>query len=80
MHPAPLTTDTLYVVSDLSDAHINGARTRHWRTTMVTNSIIAARKWAGADSIITEHPADEAWAIHATRVLPDAALSHQIAA
>lgn len=80
MHSAPLTTDTLYVVSDFWKPWNGDMSKAHWRTSMVTNSIVAARKWAGADSIITEHPASEAWAIHATRVLPDAALSHQIAA
>ncbi len=52
----------------------------HWRTSMVTNSILAARNWAGPESIITEHPEAEAWAIHATRVLPDAAITNAIAA
>lgn len=73
-------THRLYIVSDWCDAHIGGKRTWHWRTMGVFNHLSGARSWAGPESIITTHDADEAWAIHAARVLPDAALSHQVAA
>jgi len=68
----------LYIVSDRRACAPDWVP--HWRTSMVTNSIIAARKWAGPESIITEHDSEEAWAIHATRVLPDAAIINAIAA
>lgn len=68
----------LYIVSDLASCAPDWQP--HWRTMGVFNWIEGARKWAGPESIITEHDEAEAWAIHATRVLPDAALSHQIAA
>lgn len=80
MTSTDLTTDTLYVVSDFRLPWNGDVSKGEWRTSMVTNSIVAARKWAGPESIITEHDAAEAWAIHETRVLPDAALSQQIAA
>jgi hypothetical protein len=59
-----------YIVSDWREAHINGKRTWHWRTMAVTNSIVAARKFAGPDSIITAHTFEEADQIHSARVLP----------
>lgn len=70
----------LYIVSDLVKPWASHVARSHWRTMGVFNNRAAAKAWAGPESIITEHEADEAWAIHATRVLPDAALSHQIAA
>jgi Tfp pilus tip-associated adhesin PilY1 len=80
MTAAALTTDTLYIVSDFWKPWSGDLSKAHWRTSMVTNSIVAARKWAGPESIITEHDSEEAWAIHATRVLPDAAITNAIAA
>ena len=80
MQPAPLTTDTLYVVSDFWKPWNGDMSKAHWRTSMLTNSIVAARKWAGPESIITEHSAAEAEAIHRSRVLPDAAITNAIAA
>lgn len=70
----------LYIVSDWREAHIGPSRVWHWRTMGVFNCPIAAKAWAGSESIITTHTEAEALAIHATRILPDAALSHQIAA
>ena len=70
----------LYIVSDFREAHIGPRRVWHWRTMGVFDRLSAAKAWAGPESIITQHSEAEAQAIHATRVLPDAALSHQIAA
>lgn len=80
MTSVDLTTDTLYIVSDFRLPWNGDVSKGEWRTSMVTNSIAAARKWAGRESIITEHPADEAWAIHAARVLPTDAITKAIAA
>lgn len=73
-------TQRLYIVSDFRQPWCSHVPAAHWRTMGVFNRLIDARAWAGPESIITEHDAAEAWAIHATRVLPDAALSQQIAA
>jgi hypothetical protein len=70
----------LYIVSDFREAHIGPSRVWHWRTMGVFNRLPDAKAWAGPESIITTHTETEALAIHATRILPDAALSHQIAA
>lgn len=80
MSAAPLTTETLYLVSDFWKPWNGDMSKAHWRTSMVTNSIVAARNWAGPDSIITEHGSEEAWVIHATRVLPTSAITKAIAA
>ena len=71
---------TLYIVSDFWKPWNGDMSKAHWRTSMVTNSIVAARNWAGPESIITEHDEVEAWAIHATRVLPTSAITNAIAA
>ena len=70
----------LYIVSDFINAWVGPIRVWHWRTMGVFDRLSAAKAWAGPESIITTHTEAEAMAIHATRILPDAALSHQIAA
>lgn len=69
-----------YLVSDFHPAETHVYRRDYWRVTGAFNSLVLAKQWAGADSIITEHDDAEAFAIHKAKVLPDDFAGRRIAA
>ena len=69
-----------YLVSDLITHHHGVDCAPYWRVTCETNSIVLAKKWAGRDSIITEHDHAEAVASHRSRVLPNDFAGRRVAA
>ena len=68
---------TNYIVSDWTNRHTSDGSWQ-WRAVMHTNSITAARKFAGPESIVTEHSFEDACAIYNSRVLPEAALARVV--
>lgn len=68
---------TNYIVSDWTNRHTSDGSWQ-WRAVMQTNSIAAARKFAGPESIVTEHSFEEACEIYDSRALPEAALARVV--
>lgn len=70
----------MYLVSDLITHHHGVPCEPYWSVTCETNSIVLAKRWAHADSIITEHTNEEAARFHKARVLPNDFAGRRIAA
>lgn len=59
-----------YLVWDLHPGYAYSGNVPKWYPTAYVPDIISAKRWAGPDSMITEHNAEDAFRIYRSKQLP----------